>query len=186
MTEKRAFSVRIFVPMGDPEGLRIIEKSNWTGQGLMFPRAIFAEVRQRPELQRAGVYVLWGPGVFGQLPRIYVGEGDFLRARLDQHHKQKDFWTHAIVFTSKDQNLNKAHVQYLEARLVSLASQARRAELDNGNVPQLGSSSFRVEPNSHNDSWSLSPVGMCAGRWPACAHVHEACLIRRMSPWALP
>ena len=50
----------------------------------------------------------------------------------------------------------------------------------------LGPSSFRVEHNSHNDSWSSSPVGMCAGRWPACAHVHEACLIRRMSPWALP
>ncbi|MFZ5499703.1 MAG: helix-turn-helix domain-containing protein, partial [Pseudomonadota bacterium] len=45
---------------------------------------------------------------------------------------------------------------------------------------QNGPSSFRVEPNSHNDSWSSSPVGMCAGRWPACAHVHEACLIRRM------
>ena len=53
-------------------------------------------------------------------------------------------------------------------------------------LSDLGSSSFRVEPNSHNDSWSSSPVGMCAGRWPACAHVHEACLIRRMSPWALP
>ena len=34
--------------------------------------------------------------------------------------------------------------------------------------------------------WLLSPVGMCAGRWSACAHVHEACLSRRMSPWALP
>ena len=50
----------------------------------------------------------------------------------------------------------------------------------------VGSSSFRVEHNSHNDSWSSSPVGMCAGRWPACAHVHRAGLIRRMSPWALP
>ena len=49
-----------------------------------------------------------------------------------------------------------------------------------------GSSSFRVEPNSHNDSWSSSPVGMCAGRLSACAHVHRAGLIRRMSPWALP
>lgn len=49
-----------------------------------------------------------------------------------------------------------------------------------------GPSSFRVEPNTHNDSWSSSPVGMCAGRWPACAHVHRAGLIRRMSPWALP
>ncbi|MFN3914792.1 MAG: serine hydrolase [Aquabacterium sp.] len=53
-------------------------------------------------------------------------------------------------------------------------------------VDRIGSSSFRVEPNSHNDSWSSSPVGMCAGRWPACAHVHRAGLSRRMSPWALP
>jgi hypothetical protein len=139
MSKNWGFSVRIFIPTGDPEGLRIIEKSNWTGQGLMFPRALFPEVRQRPELGRTGVYVLWGPSESGQLPRVYVGEGDFIRDRLDQHYKQKDFWTHAIVFISKDENLNKAHVQYLEARLVALAKEAGRAELDNGNVPQLPS-----------------------------------------------
>lgn len=137
MNEKRGFSVRIFIPTGDPEGLRIIEKSNWTGQGLMFPRALYPEVRQRDELRRTAVYILWGPGESGVRPRVYVGEGDFIRDRLDQHQKNKDFWTHAVVFISKDQNLNKAHVQYLEARLVSLAKGAKRAELDNGNDPQL-------------------------------------------------
>jgi hypothetical protein len=137
MSENRGFSVRIFIPTGDPEGLRIVEKSNWTGQGLMFPRALFPEVRQQPELGRTGVYVLWGPSESGHLPRVYVGEGDFIRDRLDQHYKQKDFWTHAIVFISKDDNLNKAHVQYLEARLVALAAEAKRAVLENGNVPQL-------------------------------------------------
>lgn len=137
MTRAPGFSVRIFIPSGEPEALRIVEKSNWTGQGLVFPRAQFAEVRQRPELKRAGVYVLWGPGESGQLPRVYVGEGDLVLPRLDQHAKQKDFWTQAAVFTSKDQNLNKAHVQYLEARLVGLAREAKRAELDNGNVPQM-------------------------------------------------
>jgi len=131
------FSVRIFVPSGEPEGLRIVEKSNWTGQGLVFPRAIFAEARQRDELKRTGVYVLWGPGESGGLPRIYVGEGDGVLSRLDSHAKSKDFWTQAAVFTSKDQYLNKAHVQYLEARLVGLANDAKRGELDNGNVPQL-------------------------------------------------
>lgn len=137
MTSTQGFSVRIFIPSGEPEALRIVEKSNWTGQGLVFPRAQFAEARQRPELKRAGIYVLWGPGESGQLPRLYVGEGDLVLPRLDQHARQKDFWTHAAVFTSKDQNLNKAHVQYLEARLVGLAAEAKRAELDNGNVPQL-------------------------------------------------
>lgn len=137
MTAVGGFSVRIFIPSGEPEALRIVEKSNWTGQGHVFPRAEWPEVRQRPEMKRAGVYILWGPGETGQLPRVYVGEGDMVLPRLDQHASKKDFWTHAAVFTSKDQNLNKAHVQHLESRLVSLAGEAKRAELDNGNVPQL-------------------------------------------------
>lgn len=137
MNETRGYSVRLFLPSGEPEGLRLIEKSNWTGLGLVFPRARFTEVRQRSELKRAGVYVLWGPGEEGGLPRVYVGEGDAVLPRLEQHAKQKDFWTHAVIFTSKDQNLNKAHVQYLEARLVAMAIEAKRAELDNGNVPQM-------------------------------------------------
>ncbi len=121
MSRTPGFSVRIFIPTGEPEGLRLVEKSNWTGQGLVFPRAQFAKARQRPELRRTGVYLLWGMGE-RQLPRVYVGEGDGVLARLDSHAKAKDFWTHAAVFTSKDENLNKAHVQYLESRLVILAT----------------------------------------------------------------
>ena len=136
MSEALGFSVRIFVPSGQPEGLRMIEKSNWTGQGLVFPRSLFAEVRGREELRRTGVYILWGPGKSEQLPRAYVGEGDVLLPRLDSHARSKDFWTHAVAFTSKDQSLNNAYVQHLEARLVQLAAEAKRCELDNANVPQ--------------------------------------------------
>ena len=123
-TEKRelGFSVKIFVPAGDPEGIRVIEKSNWTGKGIVFPRSLFIEeVRSREELKRPGVYVLWDAGGSEQLPSAYVGEGNVLLPRLDSHMKSKDFWTHGVAFISKDQSLNKAHVQYLEARLVQLA-----------------------------------------------------------------
>lgn len=126
----------------------MIEKSNWTGQGLVFPRNQFAEARQRNELRRTGVYVLWGPGESGNLPRIYVGEGDPVLPRLDQHMRQKDFWTRAIVFTSKDENLNKAHVQYLEASLLNLAFEAKRAEIENTNMPQKPSLSEADEADA--------------------------------------
>jgi hypothetical protein len=85
------------------------------------------------------VYVLVGPPEESGLPRIYVGEGDPIRPRLEQHASKKDFGTSCIAFTSKDENLNKAHVQQLEARLIALAAQAKRCMLDNGNVPQLPS-----------------------------------------------
>src|SRR5262249_48866005 len=132
----KGFSVRLFLPGGDPEGVKIIEKSNWTGTGLVIPRTLFGESRSRPEFQRAGVYLLVGPDETSQLPRAYLGEGDPIGPRLDQHVKTKDFWTHAVAFTSKDQNLNKAHVQLLESRLVELAKAAKRCVLDNGNSPQ--------------------------------------------------
>ncbi len=131
------FSVRIFLPDGDPDGVKIVEKSNWTGLGLVFPRGLFAEVRKRPELERTGVYVLVDDKK--QFPRVYIGESDHLLPRLEQHFRTKDFWTWGVVFTSKDQNLNKAHVQYLEARLIHLASRAKRCELDNSNTPNLPS-----------------------------------------------
>lgn len=139
MNQSKGFSVRIFIPSGEPDAVRIVEKSNWTGHGVVFPRSLYAEARQRSELSRTGVYVLWGPGESGQLPRVYVGQSDEVVGRLDQHARGKDFWTHGVVFTSKDQNLNKAHVQYLEARLVALAADAKRCELDNGNTPRLPS-----------------------------------------------
>jgi hypothetical protein len=133
---RRGFSVRVFLPAGDPDGIKVVEKSNWTGCGLVVPRALFGEAKSRPELARAGVYVLVGQAEASPLPQIYVGEGDPVRPRLEQHAKSKDFWTHAVAFTSKDQNLNKAHVQQLEARLVALAASSKRCVLDNGNVPQ--------------------------------------------------
>jgi hypothetical protein len=98
---------------------------------------MMAEAKARPELTRTGVYVLLGPPEESGLPRVYVGEGDPIKPRLEQHASKKDFWTSCIGFTSKDANLNKAHVQYIESRLIALAAAAKRCTLDNGNVPTL-------------------------------------------------
>lgn len=134
-TPRRGFSVNVFLPTGDPEGLKVVEKSNWSGRGLVIPRPIFGESRGREELTRTGVYILVGPSESSTFPTVYVGEGDPVRPRLEQHVKNKEFWTHSVMFTSKDTNLNKAHVQRLESRLVELATRAKRCVLDNGNAP---------------------------------------------------
>jgi hypothetical protein len=136
---RRGFSLRIFLADGTPDGLRIVEKSNWTGRGVICPRSRFREAKSRLEFNKTGVYVLRGPSDEGDLPKVYIGEGDPALTRLERHFATKDFWTSLVLFTSKDENLNKAHVQYLEARLTALARDAKRCVLDNGNVPQLPS-----------------------------------------------
>jgi len=106
---------------------------------------MFGESKTREELSRTGVYLLVGPSESSALQVLYVGEGDPVKPRLEEHAKKKDFWTHAVVFTSKDTNLNKAHVQRLESRLVELAQAAKRCILDNGNVPKPPSLSESAE-----------------------------------------
>ena len=138
MQETPGFSVRIYIPYGNPEGLRLLEKSNWTGQGLIFPRSIFPDIRGREELARTGIYILWGLDDDTQLSRVYVGRSSRLERRLDYHNKdeKKDFWTHSVAFVSKDENFNVAHAQYLEAKLVSLLKEANRCVQDNKDTPQ--------------------------------------------------
>lgn len=131
-------SIRLFLADGTPDGLWVVEKSNWSGLALMAPRSRYSALRLRAEMTGPGVYVLVGPPEGGaKSSRIYVGETDVLKDRLDSHQKNKDFWTRVVVFTSKDANLNKAHVRYLEARLLSIAARADRAELDNGSATTL-------------------------------------------------
>jgi len=42
----------------------------------------------------------------------------------------KDFWNHVVFFVSKDENLTKAHVRYLESRLLIEATQVGRFMLE--------------------------------------------------------
>src|SRR5690348_12519515 len=134
---KNPFTIRIFVPDGDPEGVRVIDRMNWTGLGIIFPREKWPTTKQRSEFSRTGVYVLSGYGkADDELPTIYIGEGDVIRNRIDSHFQNKDFWDRAIVFTASNNSLNKAHGKWLEYALVSRAVQAKRCILENGNEPQ--------------------------------------------------
>jgi len=134
---QRPFFIRVLVPTGDPDGLRIVEKSNWPGVGVVFNRTNYKEVVSRGEFEKTGVYVLVGISDDSILPTIYIGEGDPVKNRLNQHYGKKDFWEWAVFFVAKDDSLNKAHVQYLEAELLRLAREAKQCKLDNGQGPWL-------------------------------------------------
>lgn len=131
-------SLRLFLVDGTPNGLLTAEIMNWTGHVLTGPRSKLAELVQRPECARTGVYFLVGPDPDNSLrSKVYIGESDDVAKRLKSHNRPedaggKDFWERVCLVTSKDQNLTKAHVKYLESLLISIAGRLGRAELVNG------------------------------------------------------
>src|SRR6266571_1273153 len=122
-------TIKLFLPRGDAKSLRTAEISNWTGKAVAAPRTELDELLAREELDKAGVYILSGSDPITNARRAYIGEAEVIRDRLKQH-KTKEFWVSAIVFVSKDENLTKAHVRYLESRLLAEASQVNRFTLE--------------------------------------------------------
>ena len=130
------FTIRIYVPGGDSEGIRIIDRLSSSGTFFAFPRSKWKEQRNRAELSHAGIYILSGyANPDDELPTIYVGQGDTVRNRIEQHVKNKDFWDKAVVFVSVNK-LNSTHAKWLEYVLIKKANEARRSNLENGNNPQ--------------------------------------------------
>lgn len=131
-------SVRLYLVEGSPTGILTAEIMNWTGHVLVAPRSRLGDALQRDEAGRTGVYFLVGDDPDQPTKsRVYIGEGDSVVDRIKSHAKDasKDFWTRACLVTSKDMNLTKAHVRYLENRLIDLTKQADRANIANGNEP---------------------------------------------------
>lgn len=132
------YTIRIFVLDGDPEGVKIVERLNWTGVGVAFPRAAWPRIRTRPEFKRPGVYILSGPAenTADELPTIYVGQGDEIGGRIDSHAATKEFWEWGYAFVSATGAINRAHATWLEQALLQLAQEAARCHLDNAVQPR--------------------------------------------------
>jgi hypothetical protein len=132
-----AFTIRIFVPDGDPQGVKIVERMNWTGVGLAFPRSTWPQMKKRSEFAKAGVYILVGTaeGTADDLPTVYVGQGEEIATRIESHYGSKDFWDWGYAFVSNGNPLNRAHTTWLEHALISRADKAKRSHMDNGTLP---------------------------------------------------
>lgn len=133
------YVITILVTSGDPDGVRVVEKSNWSGMGVVFARTDLVAARGQ-SIGVPGVYVLLGDELDSAFDGVvYVGEGEDVGVRLASHLRDdaKEFWTSTVVFTSKDSALNKAHIRYLESRLIELAHAARRSKVANATRPAL-------------------------------------------------
>lgn len=126
-------TIKLFLPHGDAKRLRVGEVSNWTGKALAAPRTELDDLLLREESESAGIYFLFGSDPETGDALAYIGEAEVIRDRLKQH-KAKDFWNAVVVFVSKDENLTKAHIRYLENRLLQEAKKAARYRLENANT----------------------------------------------------
>ncbi|MEB8430627.1 GIY-YIG nuclease family protein [Cocleimonas sp. KMM 6892] len=129
----QAATIKLFLVHGSPNGLRTAELSNWSGKAVAAPRTEIPELLKREELSSPGFYLLTGVDPESGDRAIYIGEAENVAIRL-KGHASKDFWNSVTVFVSKDENLTKAHIRYLEGILIVKAN-------NNGNAVVMNAAS---------------------------------------------
>lgn len=132
-------SIRIYLKEGSVTGIKFAELVNHTIQSLSCPRTKISDLNKHfsVAINTQGVYFLIGYEQDTLKPMVYIGEAENVWDRLKNHDLKKDFWNEVIVFTSKDDNLTKSHIKYLESRIVEIAKETERYRLKNGNSPNL-------------------------------------------------
>lgn len=130
----RPQTIQIFLPAGDPRGMRVAEITTRIVRVIEVPRSQLADFLKMPEAQQVGVYFLMGEVSEAGLPRAYIGQSGNVGNRLVQHNQGKDFWNRAMVVISLTNSMTQTHALFLEWFAIAEATKAGRYSLENGNT----------------------------------------------------
>ncbi len=133
MSTPRPQTIQIFLPSGDPRGLRVAELTTRIVQVLEVPRSQLDAFYAMPESRQVALYFLFGASDEGSAGRVYIGQTGDVPQRLASHHKTKDFWERALVLVSRTNSLTQTHALFLEWHCLQAAARAGRYELENSN-----------------------------------------------------
>lgn len=130
----RPRTIQIYLPKGDPRGLRVAELTTSIVRVIEVPRTLLDEFLTMPEAKQVGLYLLVNDDEDQDYPAVYIGQTGGTGQRLVDHHKQKEFWNRALVVVSLTNSLTQTHSLYLEWLGIKLANEAGRYKVENGNA----------------------------------------------------
>ena len=145
----RPQTIQIFLPAGDPRGIRVAEITTRIVRVIEVPRSQLGEFIKTPEAQQVGVSFLLGELSEAGLPRVYIGQSGSIGGRLVQHNQGKDFWNRALVVISLTNSMTQTHALFLEWFAIQQATQAGRYSLENGNFGARPHTPAPLEADCH-------------------------------------
>ena len=126
-------TIQIFLPGGDPRGIRVAEITTRIVQVIEVPRSLLQAFFKMPESEQVALYFLVGNAEDEADPKVYVGQTGDVRARLASHDQKKDFWQRALVLISRTNSLTQTHALFLEWFCLQAVRKAGRYADENGN-----------------------------------------------------
>ena len=142
MPSNNPFQLSFEYPTGVARDLWVARSDSWVAVAVGFQRGHRQAAAKQPVgvpdkfLDSTGVYILRGWDRSTNSTLCYVGQGDEVKVRLDEHRRNQDWWSEAVAIVSKSNDWDSSQVRFIEAQLFRYAAEAKRCVLMNGNTPQ--------------------------------------------------
>jgi predicted GIY-YIG superfamily endonuclease len=124
-------TIQIYLPNGDPSGIRVAELTTSVLRVVEIPRHQLNMFLKMPESSQVGLYLLFSENEENSGKMLYIGQSGDLKIRLTNHHQKKDFWNKVLVVLSLTNNMTQTHALYLEWLAIERAQQAGRYQVLN-------------------------------------------------------
>lgn len=119
-------TIKMLLYDGSLNGVTNISDSAWeSGKMYSAPRESINDLVSRADCKKYGVYLLLSEH------QVYVGQAIDLERRTKQHLTDKEWWNQVILMTTKDDSFTASDIDYLEARLISIAAKAGTSDSEN-------------------------------------------------------
>lgn len=125
--------IEIFLPSGDPQGIRVAHITTLTVKVIDVPKDLLTAFLEMEDSRGVAVYFLLGAPDETDRPHVYIGQTSDLRKRLASHSRSKAFWQRAFVLSSKTGLMTETHALFLEWHCLQVAAQVGRFSSRNGN-----------------------------------------------------
>ena len=89
----RPQTIQIFLPGGDPRGIRVAEITTRIVQAIEVPRSLLPEFLKMPESDQVAMYLLFGLSEDDSEPKVYIGQTGDLRKRQTESNGNGFRWT---------------------------------------------------------------------------------------------
>jgi hypothetical protein len=126
-------TIQIFLPAGEPQGIRIAEITTRIMQVIEVPRSLLTSFLKMPESDQVALYFLIDSADGLDNPEVYIGQTGDLKTRLTSHNKIKEFWDRALIVISRTNSMTQTHILFLEWQCIQAVRQAGRYSDQNGN-----------------------------------------------------
>ena len=139
----RGRTLTLFLIDDDPAGRIKCTVGIWNGIAYKIPKSLLEKCKDINYLNQGGIYFLFGTDN-QDMPAVYVGQSVMrknkggLLQRIKEPHNSIDYWTEAVIFTTKDDTYGPTEMNYLENRFCNMAITADRYVVRNGNEPNPG------------------------------------------------